>query len=103
MGKRIKGNEDYEKGYRNGYRAGFQTNYRKRTRRELLDLSRVVLQKTCRNDGTDYSGCDQFICSECGIHLQDWVLIDMLDYYDGIVHEYEFKYCPNCGAKVEEE
>ena len=54
-----------------------------------------------KNLNTDYASCDQFICSKCGIHLQDWVRMD--DEYDDIVHEYEFKYCPNCGLPIEEE
>ena len=52
------------------------------------------------NIGTDYAECDQFICSECEIHLQGWVRIDDDDYDDGIVHEYEFRFCPNCGARM---
>lgn len=48
-----------------------------------------------------FAACDQFICSECGIELQDWARIER-DEDTGEVthHEYEFKYCPNCGAKV---
>lgn len=56
----------------------------------------------CENVGKDYADVDQFICSECGIHLQDWVRIDEDDYEDGIVHEYAFRFCPNCGKKVRE-
>lgn len=56
--------------------------------------------KTCQNIGEDYAEFDQFICSECEAHLQDWVLMDEDD--EDIVHEYVFKYCPNCGAKVED-
>lgn len=55
-----------------------------------------------KNIGTDYGEQDQFICSECGIHLQDWIRIDEDDYEDGVVHEYVFRFCPNCGKKLEE-
>lgn len=55
------------------------------------------------NIAKDYADTDQFICSECGIHLQDWVRIDEDDYEDGIVHEYVFQFCPNCGADMRSE
>lgn len=55
-----------------------------------------------KNIGADYAEQDQFICSKCGIHLQDWVRIDEDDYEDEIVHEYVFRFCPNCGKKLEE-
>lgn len=53
------------------------------------------------NIATEYADCDQFICSRCGIHLQDWNLIED-DYEDGIVHEFVFNFCPNCGAWIRE-
>jgi DNA-directed RNA polymerase subunit RPC12/RpoP len=56
-----------------------------------------------KNIGTDYAEQDQFICSECGIHLQDWVRIDEDDYEDGVVHEYVFRFCPNCGRRIDDE
>lgn len=56
-----------------------------------------------KNIGADYAEQDQFICSECGIHLQDWVRIDKDDYEDGVVYEYVFRFCPNCGADIREE
>lgn len=58
----------------------------------------------CHNENNDYAGCDQFVCSECGIELQDWVRVER-DENDGDVtyHEYEFRFCPNCGRKVIEE
>lgn len=57
---------------------------------------------TCRNESV-YASCDEFICSECGIHLIDWRKVDV-EYDDGTewYGEYSFKYCPNCGRKVEE-
>lgn len=61
------------------------------------DMKLVVYAE---NVADEYADCDQFICSECGIHLQDWVRIDEEDYQDRIVHEYVFKFCPNCGADM---
>jgi DNA-directed RNA polymerase subunit RPC12/RpoP len=53
------------------------------------------------NENHDYAGCDQFVCSNCGIELQDWHRVER-DEDDGDVtyHQYEFKYCPNCGARI---
>lgn len=53
--------------------------------------------KTCRNI-TKENPVDDFVCSKCGVHLYDWIRVRDEDYY-----EYEFKYCPNCGAKVVED
>lgn len=47
---------------------------------------------------TEENPVDDFVCSNCGIHLADWYRIDGEDWF-----EYEFKYCLNCGAKVVEE
>lgn len=45
---------------------------------------------------------DEFICSECGIVLEGWTKV-VTDEDDGEMYfyEYEFKYCPNCGAKMD--
>ena len=58
--------------------------------------------KKCHNENHDYAECDQFVCSNCGIELQDWHRVER-DEDDGDVtyHEYEFKYYPNCGAKID--
>ena len=60
--------------------------------------------KKCHNVNSDYAECDQFVCSNCGIELQDWHRVER-DGDDGDItyHEYEFKYCPNCGAKINED
>ena len=44
---------------------------------------------------------DEFVCSNCGIHLEGWTRV-VTDEDDGELYyyEYEFKYCPNCGAKM---
>lgn len=55
------------------------------------------------NCNEDYADCDQFVCSECGIELQDWHRVERdLDDGDISYHEYTFRFCPNCGAKIEE-
>ena len=58
-------------------------------------------EKLCTNIGTDYADTDQFICSNCGIHLQGWYSVE-IDEDDGeeTHHEYRLRYCPNCGARV---
>lgn len=54
----------------------------------------------CHNENNDYADCDQFVCSECGIELQDWHRVERdIDDGDITYHEYTFKYCPNCGAE----
>lgn len=56
----------------------------------------------CHNENHDYAECDQFVCSNCGIELQDWLRVER-DEDDGDItyHPYEFNYCPNCGAKID--
>lgn len=63
----------------------------------------VVKPKTCKNVAIEYDDCDQFVCSECGIELQDWRRVER-DEDDGDItyHEYRLRYCPNCGAKIGE-
>lgn len=64
----------------------------------------VPTPKKCHNENHDYAGCDQFVCSNCGIELQDWHRAER-DEDDGDItyHEYEFRFCPNCGAKVKDD
>ena len=59
-------------------------------------------RRTCKNVGTDYADCDQFVCSECGIELQDWHTVERCEDGEVIFHEYEFRFCPNCGRRIEE-
>lgn len=45
---------------------------------------------------------DTFICKECGIHIADYSRIEYdEDENDTTRYEYEFKYCPECGRKIE--
>lgn len=56
--------------------------------------------KTCKNI-SEQNPVDEFICSECGFMLEDFSE-KRVDEDDGDVtyHEFEMKYCPNCGARV---
>lgn len=71
-----------------------------------LDMAIKALEqepcKKCHNINSDYAECDEFVCSNCGIELQDWHSVER-DEEDGDItyHKYEFKYCPNCGAKMD--
>lgn len=53
----------------------------------------------CYNINTGYPESYEFFCSNCGIQLRGWYSIehhpDDIEYKD-----YEFKYCPNCGARI---
>lgn len=63
------------------------------------DVDKVVEQ--CENVAEKYADCDEFVCSKCGIHLEEWVEVSIDEDYDDEIHsEYVFKYCPNCGAKI---
>lgn len=59
--------------------------------------------KTCKNL-SEYNPVDEFICSECGFAMVDFCRME-IDEEEGdkTYHEFEIKYCPNCGAKVVEE
>ena len=60
-----------------------------------------IAKQNCRNIATDYCDEDQFVCSECGLELQNWFRVEHID-DDGeiIYHEYRLRFCPNCGRKV---
>ena len=55
---------------------------------------------TCYNLA-DVADCDEWICSNCGVHLTEWtkVVIDEEE-NDTTYYEYTFKFCPECGHKV---
>ena len=69
---------------------------------ELISAG-IGKMKTCKNE-SDNNPVDEFICSECGFMTEDFSE-KRVDMDDGEVtyHEFEFRYCPNCGAKVVEE
>lgn len=73
--------------------------HRAEAKKQVFD---AVKDKLCSiydeatNEG-DLAYCDDFLCSKCGIHLTDWVRMDVKE---DDRYEYEFKFCPNCGAKI---
>ena len=55
------------------------------------------------NENQDYHEVDEFRCSECGLHLEDWTrYVHDEDCDDVYAKDYAFKYCPDCGAKMED-
>lgn len=62
------------------------------------DVARVG---RCENLNEDYSEYDQFVCLECGIELQEWLRIERDEDGEETAYEYAFRFCPNCGNKVE--
>lgn len=49
----------------------------------------------CENENENHSEVDEFRCSSCGLHLEDWMRIK-----DESRYEYTLKFCPECGRKV---
>lgn len=46
---------------------------------------------------------DEFICSECGLIMQDccrYEIDEDADPPDENCYEFEFRYCPRCGVKI---
>jgi DNA-directed RNA polymerase subunit RPC12/RpoP len=62
----------------------------------------VVERKIGKNVATEYDDCDQFVCSECGIELQDWRRVERDEDGLEVYYEYRFRFCPNCGMKIKE-
>lgn len=56
--------------------------------------------KVCYNINTGYPASDEFFCSNCGIQLRGWYSIDHHPNDDIEYNDYEFNYCPNCGARI---
>ena len=90
-----KESEDYQTGYHRGYAVGYQAGFKRIVPKEksLTDFNRVIIT----NDGK-YHESDEFICSNCGLHLEDWVGRDT----DGSAYEFAFRFCPNCGGAVKD-
>lgn len=71
--------------------------------RLTAENARLKEEKTCKNI-SENNPVDEFKCSKCGFMAEDFHRL-VIDEDDGehINYEYEIKYCPNCGAKVEDE
>lgn len=53
------------------------------------------------NENREYHEADEFRCSECGLHLEDWTrYVYDEDSDEKYAQEYVFKRCPECGAKI---
>lgn len=72
---------------------------------KVPSYSKIIMPNVTKNT-SEIAHCDRFICEKCGIHLKDWARVKVEEYEDGYkeeaLNEYEFEYCPNCGAKVVE-
>lgn len=57
--------------------------------------------KTCKNISNQHP-VDEFICSECKLIMRDLTRVEIDEDADGDESylEFEFRYCPRCGAKV---
>lgn len=67
----------------------------------VKEICEMIGEKTCKNI-SEMHPVDGFTCSECGTTIVDYVEERVDEEYNTTYHEYVFKYCPNCGAKVVE-
>ena len=67
--------------------------------KDKIEQRTLKEEKTCQNI-SEMHPVDEFTCSKCGITLVDYVRQIVDEDYETTYHEYEIKYCPNCGAKV---
>lgn len=65
---------------------------------DISTIEAVPVVYGCNNN-QNYHEVDEFRCSVYGLHLEDWER----HVHDGgaeFIREYEFKYCPECGARM---
>lgn len=71
---------------------------------EALEKAPTVEAEQVRhghNENQEYHEVDEFRCSECGLHLEDWTrYVYDEDSGEKYAQEYVFKRCPECGAKI---
>ena len=69
-----------------------------------IDLAPTIEAEPVRhgqNENKKYHEVDEFRCSECGLHLEDWTrYVCDEDSNEEYVQEYVFKRCPECGARI---
>ena len=61
---------------------------------------RVRIRETTENVSI-VAHCDCFICKRCGVHLEHWSRVKTEEGHTDL-YEYEFKFCPECGARVKD-
>lgn len=111
--------------YRSGYSAGnsaknYPSKKKDRIRRneesrisDFRDTKRIpkwVIVDIAKEDiftenvNQRYNEVDEFVCRKCGLHLMEWVKVE-IDEDDGeeLHYQYELKYCPECGRRVYDE
>ena len=73
------------------------------------DIAKALVERGYRKEIiceniTENAFTDEFICSVCGFQMDDFceTRVDE-DYGEKTNHEFEIRYCPNCGAKAREE
>ena len=73
-----------------------------------LEVRRMSINALCSEESnlarnvTEEFPCDAFVCSNCGIRLKGWYRelgYAPKDQYG--VTDFDFKYCPNCGRKLQ--
>lgn len=69
----------------------------------LLDMCPIIDPKDLQPHGKNITlmhPSDEFVCSICRVVIQDMIRYDP---EDESYCEYEPKFCPNCGAKMDED
>lgn len=64
---------------------------------QSIPAADVAPVKHGRNE-TQMNPVDEFICSECGFTIQDF---EGYDNDEEVYYEFNPRYCPNCGARMD--
>lgn len=70
---------------------------------DLNEVPQIANDSECNNVCKEYAECDAFICSNCGVYLENWSEVIFDDDGEKMLQEFEFKFCPNCGKKIVKE
>ena len=92
--------EEYQKGFYDFGNAILAALKNMQDKNPAADFAEVIHAENI----TDLNPVDAFICSNCGFACDD-VSETINDEYGNFSHyrEFEFKFCPNCGAKMDGE